>query len=47
MSKILLVDLDDRECAQADVDEEVDLVKQTIDDHHDKLELSSPLSHDP
>jgi len=48
MSQVLIVDLDDRDLKQlADVDEEVDLVKQTIDYHHDKLDLSSPLDRDP
>ena len=40
MSQVLIIDLDD-------VDEEGELVKQTIDDHHDKLELSSPVNRGP
>jgi len=48
VSKVLIVDLDDRDLEQlSGVDEEIELVKRTIDDHHDKLDLSSPLDRDP
>jgi len=44
MSKVLivdLVDLDDRDLEQLSGVDEERSVKQTIDDHHDRLELSS------